>query len=362
MHDTASATIDLTALRANLGMVRDLCPHSRIMAAVKADAYGHGATAVARALTAADGFAVARLQEALQLRRSGISQRILLLGTVLDAAGLALCSEQQIDVTAHDKHSLSAILECASRAPLRVWLKLDCGMHRLGLAPVDFLAADRELSGHPGILELVHMTHFSHGHEPQSLVMQRQLACFAACHDQNRAVAVSMANSAVLMARSAGPGDWVRPGIMLYGDNPLGARSTLPLRAVMTLRASVIALRDIASGESVGYDGCWTSQRPSRIATLAIGYADGYPRHARNGTPVRIAGQAAALVGRVSMDSIGVDVTDCGSVAVGDEATLWGQDLPIGRVAECAQTISYQLLTAVGQRVTRVYLDAAQIN
>jgi alanine racemase len=362
MHDTASATIDLTALRANLAQVRDLCPHSRVMAVVKADAYGHGATAVARALSAADGFAVARLLEAVQLRRAGVSQRILLLGTILDAAGLALCSEQQIDVTAHDQHSLSGILECAARVPLRVWLKLDCGMHRLGFAPLDFLAADRVLSGHRGILELVHMTHFSHAHEPHGPVMERQLACFAACHGQNRAAPVSMANSALLMTTRAGPGDWVRPGIMLYGVSPLGARSTLPLRPVMTLRARIMALRDIGSGESVGYDGCWRSQRPSRIATIAIGYADGYPRHARNGTPVRIGGQLAALVGRVSMDSIGVDVTDCGSVAVGDEATLWGQDLPVGQVAECAQTNSYQLLASVSPRVTRVYLDCAQVD
>jgi alanine racemase len=353
MHYTASATIDLTALSANLAIVRGLCPDSRIMAVVKADAYGHGAPAVAQALGDADGFAVARLHEALQLRRAGISQRILLLGTLLDAPDLALCSEQQIDVTVHDHLSLTGVLECVRQAPLRVWLKLDCGMHRLGLDPAAFVAADRLLCRQKGVLDLVHMTHFSTTRELTSASMQRQLACFATCHEINPAAPVSVANSAVLIASPTAQADWVRPGIMLYGDNPLATEHPLPLRPVMALRARVIGVRDIGVGESVGYDGRWTSERPSRIATVGIGYADGYPRHARNGTPVLIGGRLAGLVGRVSMDSIGVDVTDCDAVAVGEEATLWGPDLPVGVIADCAQTNSYQLLAALGQRVPR---------
>jgi len=357
MHHSVKATIDLSALSDNLALVRALCPNSRIMAVVKADAYGHGALPVARALGAADGFAVARLHEALELRRAGVAQRILLLGTLLDATDLELCSEQQIDVTAHDRLSVAGILECVRRSPLRVWLKLDCGMHRLGLAPADFVAADRRLAATAGIIELVHMTHFSTTHELSSDVLARQLSCFNDCHAVNPTVPVSVANSAVLIAAPAAQGDWVRPGIMLYGDNPVGAEHPLPLRAVMSLRASVIGLREIGVGESVGYDGCWTSERPSRIATVGIGYADGYPRHARNGTPLLIGAQPASLAGRVSMDSIGVDVTDCGAVAIGDEATLWGSALPIRAIADCAQTNSYQLLAGLGQRVTRQYLS-----
>jgi alanine racemase len=356
MYHTANATIDLQALSANLAVVRGLCPNSRIMAVVKADAYGHGAPSVARALRAAEGFAVARLHEALQLRQAGMSQRILLLSTLLDAEDLILCSEQQIDVTVHDHVSLAAVLDCVRQAPLRVWLKVDCGMHRLGLAPAAFREADRALTARSGVLELVHMAHFSTTHELSTASLQRQLACFAACHDVNCAAPVSVANSAVLISSPAAQAEWVRPGIMLYGDNPLTAAHPLPLQPVMSLRAKIIAVRDIDAGESVGYDGCWTSERPSRIATLGIGYADGYPRHARNGTPVRIHGRLAALVGRVSMDSIGVDVTDCEGVTVGDEATLWGADLPVATIAECAQTNSYQLLAALGQRVPRVYV------
>lgn len=356
MHNTATASVDLAALRHNLQVVRELCPNSRIMAMLKSDAYGHGALAVARALTAADGFAVARLQEALLLREAGITHRLLLLGTLLDAADLALCSQQDIDVTAHDGSSVGAIAASASQRPLRVWLKLDCGMHRLGLQPDAFVAADRLLAAHPGICELLHMTHFSSTHAMTSVVMSQQVACFLACHAVNPAAAVSVANSAVLIARTALRTDWVRPGIMLYGENPLSDQQPLALRPVMTLRASIIAVRDIGIGESVGYDGCWTSQRPSRIATVGIGYGDGYPRQVGNGTPVWINGCRAELVGRVSMDTLGVDVTDCAQVSVGDEATLWGPQLPVATIAEHAGTSSYDLFTRLGARVTRDYV------
>jgi alanine racemase len=357
MRNTATASIDLAALSHNLRQVRSLCPQSRIMAMLKADAYGHGALAAARALCAADGFAVARLQEALALRAAGIQQRLLLLGTLLDRADLALCSQQQIDVTAHDSSSLSAIAACARQQPLRVWLKLDCGMHRLGLDAQAFVAADRMLSSHPGIAELIHMTHFSSTHDMDSSVMTQQIARFVACHEINPQAPVSVCNSAVLIARPELRSDWVRPGIMLYGENPLADQQPLPLRAVMTLRSRVIAVRDIGIGESVGYDGCWTAARSSRIASVGIGYGDGYPRQAGNGTPVWLNGQRAALVGRVSMDSLSLDVTDNPRVSVGDEVTLWGPQLPAGAIAECAHTSSYDLFTRLSARVNREYID-----
>ena len=357
MQNTASARIDLTALRHNLQVVRTLCPHSRIMAMLKADAYGHGAVPAARALTAADGFAVARLQEAMLLREAGITHRLLLLGTLLDQADLALCSERNIDVTAHDQNSVAAIAASARQQPLRVWLELDCGMHRLGLDATAFAEADRLLSADRGVSELIHMTHFSSTHDMDSAAMTQQIARLAACHELNPESGISAANSAVLISKPALRGDWVRPGIMLYGENPLGDRLPVPLRAVMTLCANIIAVREIGIGESVGYDGLWTSRCPSRIATVGIGYADGYPRLAGNGTPVWIKGQRAALVGRVSMDSISIDVTDCAEVAVGDEAVLWGPELPVATIAECARTVSYELFTRIGRRVTREYVD-----
>ena len=353
MKNTATARIDLAALRANLATVRRLCPRSRIMAMVKANAYGHGLVPVARALAAADGLAVARLQEAVDLRDAGLTQRIMLAGSVLDADELALCSARDIDVTVHDATSLAAIAAAVSSRPLRVWLKLDSGMHRLGLEPDAFIAADRLLRDRPGVRELVHMTHFASADDADRTVTDRQLADFTHCHATNPAAPTSLANSAALVTRPETHGDWVRPGIMLYGAGPPPVRAA-GVQPVMTLTASVLAVRPLEVGERVGYGGCWTSSRPSRLATVGIGYGDGYPRHAPNGTPVWIAGRRAPLAGRVSMDCIGVDVTDAGPVAVGEDVVLWGPELPAAEVAERAGTIDYELLTGVGGRVSRV--------
>jgi alanine racemase len=355
MQNTASALIDLSALRHNLDVVRRLCPDSRVMAMVKADAYGHGIVPAARALSSADGFAVARLKEALELREAGFQHRLLLLGTLLDEAELGLCSAAEIDLTVHDAGSLAAIAATAAKRPVRVWLKLDCGMHRLGLDLDSFRNARRLLAALPGVTELVLMTHFSTTHEMNSPVMARQIARFNAAIEGHPATQVSAANSAVLIAHPALRSGWVRPGISLYGENPLAIQHPLPLRAAMSVRAIVIAVRDIEAGESVGYDGCWTAARPSRIATVGIGYGDGYPRHAANGTPVWIRGQRVPLVGRVSMDSITIDVSDCAGVAVGEAAMLWGPELPAAIIAEWARTASYELFTGVGRRVTREY-------
>lgn len=354
MLNTTRALIDLSALRHNFAMVRQLCPTSRVMAMVKANAYGHGLLPVVEALADADGFAVARLEEAVELRRAGVERRILLLGTLLDDADLRLCSEQRIDVTAHDADTVERIAALAALAPLRVWLKLDAGMHRLGLAPAEFRAAEQRLRGRSGILELGHLMHFSSADEPGADATGEQLACFKAAHGASPAP-VSLANSSALIACPETRADWVRPGIMLYGDNPLAASHPLPLRPVMSLRARVLAIRRIAAGERVGYNGTWSSARPSLIATIGIGYGDGYPRHAPSGTPVAIDGRLAPLAGRVSMDSIAVDITDCDNVSVGMEAELWGAQVPAATVARCAGTISYELFTSLGMRVPREY-------
>jgi alanine racemase len=353
MQTTAYARIDLAAMHHNLRVVRGLCPTSRIMAMVKADAYGHGLIPVTRALEAADGFGVARLQEAVALRKAGITHRILLLGTLLNEIDLATCSEQHIDITAHDELSVACIVAQARRRPVCVWLKLDSGMHRIGLTPRAFIEADRVLSQHPGIVELIHMTHFSNAGERAAT--DQQLCCFWDCHNANATAKVSLANSAALLSRPDTHADWVRPGILLYGGNPLAASHLVPLRTAMTVRASVIAIREVGAGQSVGYNGLWTSARRSRVGTLGIGYGDGYPRHARNGTPVWINGCLTPLVGQVSMDSLTVDLTDCERVSVGDEAILWGPELPAAVIAECANTISYQLFTSLNPRVIREY-------
>ena len=356
MLNTTRAIIDLAALRNNLSVVRSLCPDSRILAMVKADAYGHGLIAAAQALDDADGFAVARLDEALQLRRAGIAQRVLLLGTLLDSDDLQLCSAQRIDVTAHDSATVKTIAAVAEQHPLRVWLKLDSGMHRLGLAAAEFVEAENFLRNRRGILELAHLSHLSSSEDMDSDATNKQLQAFDSVH-VNSACVASIANSAAIIARPEARRDWVRPGIMLYGVNPFGSAQELPLQPVMSLRANVLAVRRIPAGDSVGYNRGWTAQRDSLIAAIGIGYGDGYPRHAVNGTPVWINGKIAALAGRVSMDTITVDVTDAPNVDAGNEAILWGTELGVERVAKHAGTISYELLTAIGHRVPREYIQ-----
>ena len=356
MQSTVRAEIDLGALRHNLNVVRELCPHSRVMAMVKADGYGHGLLHTAKALDGADGFAVARLHEALTLREAGVGQRILLLATLLDASDLALCSKLQIDVTAHDPMSVEAITSQSEKTPLRVWLKLDSGMHRVGLTPRAFVEADQVLSACRGVLELIHMTHFSCADHVTPAVTSRQLACFWESHRTDSRSKVSLANSAALISRAETHADWVRPGIMLYGVNPLGSRQPLPLAAAMTLKAKIIAIREIQVGECVGYNGRWLSHRPSRIATVGAGYADGYPRHAPDGTPVFVKGFQVPLIGQVSMDSLAIDLTDTKNILVGDEVVLWGPQLSAATIADFADTIAYELFTSVQKRVIREYI------
>jgi alanine racemase len=235
-----------------------------------------------------------------------------------------------------------------------VWLKLDSGMHRTGLDPQAFVESDRLLSSLPGIVELTHMTHFSNAEELGAEATNQQVRCFSECHQLGPLAKVSLANSAALISRADLHADWVRPGIMLYGGNPLPDRD-VGVQPVMTMLARVIAVRTIAEGQAVGYSRRWISERPSRIATLGVGYGDGYPRHAPNGTPVWINGNIVPLVGCVSMDSFGVDATECKHIQVGDEATLWGANPSSANIAAHVGTINYALLTAVSQRVTREY-------
>lgn len=356
MLNTARVIVDLRALRHNFAAVRTLCPHSKIMAMIKADAYGHGLLPAARALTGADGFAVARLDEALQLRHAGIEQRILLLGTLLDSDELRLCAELNIDVTAHDAESVALIDAAASHYSLRVWLELDSGMHRLGLDPEAFKKADRTLHENTGVAELLHWTHFSDAEDLRNDINDRQFALLQSARAQQQSE-MSIANSASIIGRPDTHEAWVRPGLMLYGINPIKETHAQTLQPAMNLRANVIAIRAIRKGESVGYNRTWTAQRDSTIATIGIGYGDGYPRHARNGTPVWLNGDCAPLVGRVSMDSITVDITGHAAVKIGDEAELWGTHLSADLVAHHAHTISYELFTGVTARVDRIYID-----
>lgn len=356
MINTATLTIDLAALRENLATAKRLAPNSRVVAMVKANAYGHGLIEAAGALQQADALGVARLEEALDLRKAGIEQRILLLGSLLDSDDLKLCSEHRIDLAIHDLATAGRLLSMQLKSSINIWLKLDIGMHRLGLEAGDFRTLAKQLSAHPGTGELVAMSHFSESENPDRGATEHQQAQLLALGaDLN--LPMSLANSAAIVQHPQSHQQWIRPGIMLYGSNPI-ARHPLSLKPVMSLHTRVLALRKIAAGEGVGYNHRWRATRPSLLATIGIGYGDGYPRHAVDGTPVIVKGQRAVIAGRVSMDLSTIDVTDCQNIQVGDAVELWGGQLSVDEVARHAATISYQLFTGVTQRVTRRYINS----
>lgn len=359
-HNTCRAIIDLAALRFNLAQIAALAANSKVMAVIKADGYGHGLTKIAKALSPhVQGLAVARLKEALELRQHGISNRLLLLGSLIDEQELTSCTDHNIDVVIHNTEGVQLILQAPLNKPVNVWLKVDVGMHRLGLTPEQLLHNYRQLNGSQNVASIVLMCHFSSA-DDQSPITEQQLASFA---DLTRVFdsEKSAANSAAILTRPNSHFDWVRPGIALYGANPLPSvlanQSDIALKPVMTFKAKVIAIRTLESGQGVGYNHRWTSSQQTTLATVGAGYADGYPRHAKDGTPVLVNGQHAKLAGRVSMDLITVDISGCGPVEIGDEVTLWGEGLPAEQVATCADTISYQLFTGISSRVCKHYIN-----
>jgi alanine racemase len=361
------ARIDLAALRGNFAVLRRAAPGSRAFAVVKADAYGHGALQVARALSGvADGFAVARLSEAIELRDGGIQDPILLLEGVSADGDLAAALAAGLDLVVHEPGQIVMFRRLAARggypAPI-VWLKVDTGMNRLGFRPEAVLEARSQLLDcGVALRDLRLMTHFARADEPGVDTTPAQLARFASivtAWEQlsgNRPV-VSIGNSAGILLWPAGQGDWIRPGIALYGVPPSAERGGGDgLTPVMTLSTEVIAVREVPRGETVGYGGTWQAARDSKIAILAAGYADGLPRHLPSGAPVAFRAGHAPLAGRVSMDMIAVDVTDLPAIAVGERAVLWGEGLPVETVAGWAGTIAYELLCAVAPRVPREYV------
>ena len=354
------AKLDLGALRHNLEHARALAPGCKTMCVVKANGYGHGAVTVSQVLAPlSDALAVACIEEALELRDGGISAPILLLEGVFEASELPVAATQNFWVMIDNLQQLAWLESARLPSPVTCWLKVDTGMHRLGVPPEQAQQAHQRLSrcaNRGG--DLVTCTHLASADDLDSAQTTDQLDCFDAVTAQLPGLR-SAANSPGLLAWPRSHYDWVRPGYMLYGNSPLAVHhpNSDALRPVMTLCAAVISLREIAAGESVGYSAAWTADRPSRIATVSIGYGDGYPRLAGNGTPVLIRGQRAPLAGRVSMDMITVDVTDLDEVQLGDEVILWGDDLPAGEVAAHAGTIGYELTTRMPARTPRVVVD-----
>ena len=347
------AVIDTAALRHNLGQVRRAAPASRVMAVIKANAYGHGLVPAARALAEADGFAVARLGEGLALRAAGLRNRILLLEGVFSAEQLAAAAQAQFELMVHSFEQLALLEALAGAAPVTVWLKIDSGMNRLGFRLEECAAAYARLRGNPHVqAEPTLVTHLASADDRRDPRTRQQLEAFGTATASLNG-ARSIANSAGVLAWPAARTDWVRPGLMLYGVSPFasGTGAALGLRPAMTLRTEVIAVKSVRAGETVGYGGTWTAPRETRMAVVAAGYGDGYPCNTATGAPVQIGGRRAPLIGRVSMDMITVDVTDLPTVGVGDPVVLWGSEVPVEEIAAQAGAIPWDLLCGVSQRV-----------
>lgn len=351
--------INLTAIRSNLSIAKGHAPNSKVLACVKADAYGHGAKEVASALQEnADMFGLASLSEALELRDSGIDTPTLLLEGCFDSAEWLEACEQHCRAVIHNQHQLEIFLDLSLHEPMDIWLKLDSGMHRLGFDPNRYLQAYEALSQSPNCRSVTLMSHFACSEELDNPFNDQQLKVFTET-TSSLATARSLANSAAILTRPDTHFDWIRPGYMLYGNSPMLGESPADrnLTHAMGLYSEVISVRSIAVGEGVGYNQTWRAAKPSVIAVVAIGYGDGYPRNAKNSSPVLIEGQEASTVGHIAMDMMLLDITHLSNIRVGSKVELWGPNLSASKVAEHSGMSGYELLTRLTPRLPRRYLS-----
>jgi len=349
------AHVRLEALRRNLQAVRRAAPAAQVLAVVKANAYGHGLVPVARALEQCDGLGVARLGEALALREAGLSTPIVVLEGAFRVDELDAAAAHRLDIVVHAEWQIEMLEARHAGERIRVWVKVDTGMNRLGLRVEETAAALDRLSRCRIVAEAPRlMTHLATADELDDPMTRMQVECFLALGRDFGHLERSVANSAGVLAWPETHLEWVRPGIMLYGISPLPDRDaiSLGLEPAMSLETSVIALRAVRAGEGVGYGATWRASADARIAIAAIGYGDGYPRHLPSGAPVLVRGIEAGIAGRVSMDMIAIDVSHIPAARVGDTVELWGRGLPVERVAAAAGTISYELVCGISQRVS----------
>lgn len=354
----ARALIRLDALKHNLNVVRQYSSDAKIMAVIKANAYGHGMVAVARNLNDVDALAVARLAEAITLRDAGVQTPIVLLAGVFDAEELNAALEHDFQIVVHCHEQLDLLRQCAGGNAI-VWLKFDTGMHRLGFDVRNSAALIDELQGMPAVAELRLMSHFASADEPDNPATSAQLKAFSDVA-ADFSGAVSIANSAGTIAWPSLAGEcWVRPGLMLFGLSPFADRTAadLGLRPVMQFEARLIAAKPLPKNALVGYGGTYQAPEDSVLGVISAGYGDGYTRHFKTGTPVLINGRKVPLIGNVSMDMIAVDLGAGATDSVGDVATLWGDGLPVEEVAPWADAIPYDLVCGVMNREESEVVD-----
>jgi alanine racemase len=350
--------INLAALRHNLTCVRKSAPHSQVMVMIKANGYGHGLVETAHALIDSDAFGVAFLEEALVLRAAGIKKPIVLMEGFFDVTELQEIAQHDLEIVVHQYEQLEILERETLAKPIMVWLKINTGLHRLGFAPQEAHNAWQRLSQCANVKEQPRvLSHFS---EPDNLLQPTTRDQFTLFNQSIAGLSVmrSLANSAGVLAWPDMHCEWVRPGIMLYGVSPFMDKTGLDhgLKPVMTLCSKLMAVYPVRKGQGIGYGRTFICQEDMMIGIVAIGYGDGYPRHAKNGTPVLVNNKIVPLVGRVSMDMIAVDLCSQPNAKIGDPVVLWGEGLPVEKVASSADTIAYELLCHVTSRVRRIYL------
>ncbi len=356
---TTKAVIDLSACRHNLSVAKQAAPDSKCIAIIKANAYGHGMVQIAKSLTDADAFGVARIEEAVTLREADITKPILLLEGFFSEEELNIVRKHKIDTVIHNESQLQ-LLEQSRGEAVSVIIKIDSGMHRLGFSPKELKNISQRLEKCAGINKPVKfMTHFSNADDKHDEKTLKQIDVFFQSLDDVSYDEISIANSAGILGWPQSHANWNRPGIMLYGVSPfINAKAEdHNLKPVMTLSSQLISVKPVKKGDAIGYGGTYVCEKDMIVGIVAIGYGDGYPRHAKTGSPVLVNGKRCSLVGRVSMDMICVDLSEQPDANVNDPVILWGKGLAIEEVAESADTIAYELLCGVTNRVEFKYID-----
>ena len=358
MNRSAYALIKLENLTHNLNILRSFAPHSKVISVVKADAYGHGLEKTAQALTTSDAFAVACANEAAQLRAAGILHPIICLQGFADEKQLQIIAEANIQTVVHNEEQIKLLQQYHSNQTIQVWLKIDTGMGRLGFRPEDVRHALQRLEDTKSVSKIRLMTHFANADLLNNEYTQQQLKLFDNATKNHPNKERSAANSAATLAYTNSHYEWVRSGLVLYGISPFETDKIHPdtseLKPVMSFHAPIISIKQFKTGEHIGYGSSFRCQTDTRVAVIAAGYADGYPRTLFSDMNVFINGNLAPIVGRVSMDMMTIDISHI-DASLGDMVELWGNDIPVTDVASAANTISYELLCRITNRVTRIY-------
>lgn len=352
MSRPTAMTIDLSALQHNFSVVRKVASHCSIIAMVKANAYGHGIVRVASALTQSDAFGVASLEEAIALREAGVEQPIILMEGVFTEDELPLVAQYNCVLVVHHLPHVEMLAALSGDYTFNIWLKINTGMHRLGVSIEQLPEIYRRLMHCPTVKKPIGlMTHFAEADILESSQTEKQIDLFTqatAAYEGPR----SLANSAGILAWPASHGQWVRPGLMLYGATPFKDKigTDFNLKPVMTLSSKLIAIHHVKTGAKIGYGGTWQAPEEMRVGIVGIGYGDGYPQQAPNGTPLLVNAKRCALIGRVSMDMLAVDLRLCQDAGIGDKVILWGEGLPVEEIARHCQTSAWEILTRMTPR------------